>query len=213
MEIICFFTAGVFVFLLVAWFISALFRIFLAPSRVLKKWRQMTPEELKRCAALCEMFLKEELKMSVSQESLNYSMPCLLNLFPAGIARLKGYLKYGPVIPGRCASSLCRRNPLSRPGEYFYGFGSILLAAFIGEALRRSCGAVWQMTPAGPLLQIPESSGSRPVMISPIHKLVELRNVLSEAEKEEFEEYLRNLCLLQRPAPIPRECKSFSGNV
>ena len=69
----------------------------------------------------------------------------------------------------------------------------------IGEALRHSCGAVWQMTPEGPLLQITENETSQPVMLSPVHKLVELRNVLSEAEKEEFEEYLRTLCLLQTP--------------
>lgn len=200
MESICFVTAGILVILLAAWFISALFRIFHAPSQVLKRWRQMTPEELKRCAALCEMFLKEELKMPVAQKSLEYSMPCLLNLFPTGITRLKGYLKYGAEIPDESGRpGVCRRNPLSRPGEYFYGFGSILLAAFIGEALRHSCGAVWQMTPEGPLLQITENDTSQPVMLSPVHKLVELRNVLSEAEKEEFEEYLRTLCLLQTP--------------
>ena len=190
MERFCFFAAGIFVFLFALWFISAIFRIRRSPAQVLRKWQRMTPEELERCARLCEMFFREELKMPASLESLSCSMPCLLNLFPTGIARLKGYLKYG---------TSRKKHALIRSGEYFYGFGSILVAAFIGETLRRSCGAVWQMSSSGPLLLIPGAPGKQTVTLSPIHKMVKLRNVLSQAEKEEFEEYLHCLCLMCPP--------------
>lgn len=194
MENAFFIAAGVFILILACWFGTALFRIMRAPEKLLNRWRHMTPEDTARCAKLCELFFQEELHTPIHKENPLHAFPKLADAFPGSIHRLQAFLLCGtPVRDERGKVTGFKKSSLYYPGEYFYGYSSILLSSFIGEALRLRCGGRWIPSAGGPLLLLPGKTPGSEVIVSPVRKLADLRNIACRADQEQFKEYLLEL--------------------
>lgn len=195
MEQVFFSIAGILIISTVLWFGFSLYRVRRSPEAVMEHWQKLTPADLQRLSQLCEMFFKDELQLSLNRKNLHSNIPALLNLFPDGVTRLKGYLICGSAVKDPAGKTIgFRKNRLYCKGEYFYGFSSILLSSFIGETLCADCNAQWVPGPRGFEIRFPEKGSLSDATYPIAEELAKLRNISSQDEKEQFEEYLLELC-------------------
>ena len=189
MEQLIFLITGTLLLLAALWVASVLCRIWRFPRKLLSRWQTLSPDDLKRYTLLWEKFLKDELEISLNKNDLKSDIPALLGVVPHKVNRLQSYL-----IIGNPRNDFRPESQFYRPGEYFYGFSSLLLGCFVSETLRLSCGGRWKKGTSGLILELPGSVPGEVLSFSPVEKLANLSNLSSEKEKAIFREYLLDIC-------------------